>query len=121
MAQGGRRLSRRRFVTLTIATTLAVSLLPSEGARAADLGRSTIVWSDVDRSFQWAKKAIDDVGATNAWMRDFAVNADGTYPFQPSTIETRKYFARAVVMALAPNEVVDPSITFADLDPSDTF
>lgn len=112
---------RRRFVTLTIATTLAVSVLPSEAARAADLGRSTIVWSDVDQSFQWAKKAIDDVAATNAWMRDFAVNADGTYAFQPSTIETRKYFARAVVMALAPNEVVDPSITFADLDSSDTF
>jgi cell wall-associated NlpC family hydrolase len=121
MAQGGRRLFRRRFVTLAIATSLAVSLLPSEGARAADRGRSTIVWSDVDQSFQWAKKAIDDVGATNAWMRDFAINADGTYPFEPSTIETRKYFARAVVMALAPTEAVDPSITFADLDPSDTF
>jgi cell wall-associated NlpC family hydrolase len=120
MAQGG-RLLKRRFVTLAIATTLAVSLLPFGAAHATARGRSTIVWSDVDRSFSWAKTAIDDVGSTNAWMRDFAVNADGTYPFQPSTIETRKYFARAVVMALAPSEVVDPSITFADLDPSDTF
>ena len=56
-----------------------------------------------------------------SWMRDFAPNPDGTYPFQPSTIETRKYFARAVVMAFAPTETVDPSITFADLDPSDAF
>ena len=54
-------------------------------------------------------------------MRDFAPNPDGTYPFQPNTIETRKYFARAVVMALAPTETVDPAITFADLDPSDAF
>ena len=54
-------------------------------------------------------------------MRDFAPNPDGTYPFQPDTIETRKYFARAVVMALAPDETVDPSITFPDLDPSDAF
>jgi cell wall-associated NlpC family hydrolase len=54
-------------------------------------------------------------------MRDFAPNPDGTYPFQPDTIETRKYFARAVVMALAPTEIVDPTITFPDLDPSDAF
>lgn len=84
-------------------------------------GRSTIVWSDLDKSTRWAKAAINHVGATNEWMRDFAPNPDGTYPFQPSTIETRKYFARAVVMALAPAETVDPSITFADLDPGDSF
>ncbi|MEP6973411.1 MAG: NlpC/P60 family protein [Actinomycetota bacterium] len=120
MAQGG-RLLRRRYVTLAIAITLAVSLLPFESARAATQRRSTIVWSDVDQSFTWAETAIDDVGATNEWMRDFAPNADGTYPFQPSTIETRKYFARAVVLAFAPNEAVDPSITFSDLDPSDVF
>jgi cell wall-associated NlpC family hydrolase len=84
-------------------------------------GRSTIVWSDLDKSTRWARSAINYVGATNEWMRDFAPNPDGTYPFQPSTIETRKYFARAVVMALAPDETMDPSITFADLDPSDAF
>ena len=70
---------------------------------------------------EWARSAINYVGATNDWMRDFAPNPDGTYPFQPSTIETRKYFARAVVMAFAPTETVDPSITFTDLDPSDAF
>jgi cell wall-associated NlpC family hydrolase len=141
------------MVTLTMATTLAVSILPSHAAQAADArllrlgergsgpppipvvlprthrdlergaaGRSSgIVWSDLDKSTRWAKTAINYVGATNEWMRDFAPNADGTYPFQPSTIETRKYFARAVVMALAPAETVDPAITFADLDPSDAF
>ena len=46
-------------------------------------------------------------------MRDFAANADGTYPFQPDMIETRKYFARAVVKAFAPDAAVDAAITFA--------
>jgi cell wall-associated NlpC family hydrolase len=54
-------------------------------------------------------------------MRDFAPEADGRYPFQPSTIETRKYFARAVVRAFAPTATVDPTITFADVDPNDPF
>ncbi len=90
-------------------------------ARSATGRSSGIVWSDLDKSTRWAKTAINYVGATNDWMRDFAPNADGTYPFQPATIETRKYFARAVVMAFAPAETVDPSITFADLDPSDAF
>ena len=103
-------------------TAFAVSMLPSHEALAASAGRtSTIVWSDLDTSTSWARQAIDYVGGTNEWMRDFAPNADGTYPFQPSTVETRKYLARAVVMALAPTETVDPSITFADLDPSDAF
>ena len=113
----GERLLRHRIVTLAIATMLALSSMSAADAK----GRDGIVWSDVDATFAWAKMAIDDVGATNAWMRDFAINTDGTYPFQPSTIETRKYFARAVVMALAPDEPVDPAITFTDLDPSDTF
>ena len=143
---------RRRTITLTVAFTLAFSLLPSHGAQATVArssqlgdagsgappipvvlprtrtddsargnGRSSIVWSDLDGSTKWAKEAINYVGAANEWMRDFAPNPDGTYPFQPNTIETRKYFARAVVMALAPIETVDPSITFADLDPSDAF
>ena len=109
---------------MAMATTVALALLPAHAALAATSrgeGRSTIVWSDLDKSTRWARSAINYVGATNGWMRDFAPNPDGTYPFQPSTIETRKYFARAVVMAFAPTETVDPSITFADLDPSDAF
>jgi cell wall-associated NlpC family hydrolase len=150
----GRGSFRRRILTLAIATSLAVPLLPSHEALAeaehrpaigeAGSGppplpvvvprihhvgsaisraarRSEIVWSDLDRSTRWARAAINHVAATNDWMRDFAPNDDGTYPFQPSTIETRRYFARAVVLALAPEEAVDPTITFADLDPSDPF
>jgi hypothetical protein len=119
MAPGGRRF-RFRLVTFAIASTVALSLLPA-GAAHAGSSRSSIVWSDVDATFKWARPAVDDVGGVNAWMRDFAPNPDGTYPFQPSTIETRKYFARAVVMALAPTQPIDPTITFADLDPSDPF
>jgi len=107
------------MVTMAMATMVAVALLPSHAAQAD--GRSTIVWSDLDKSTRWARPAINYVGATNDWMRDFAPSPDGTYAFQPSTIETRKYFARAVVMAFAPTETVDPSITFTDLDPSDAF
>lgn len=107
---------------MAMATTVVLALLPSHAAQASiTAGRSTIVWSDLDKSTRWARSAINYVGATNDWMRDFAPNPDGTYPFLPSTIETRKYLARAVVMAFAPTEAVDPSITFTDLDPSDTF
>ena len=94
-------------------------------ARAADRSiarsRTTIVWSDVNPSYRWARPAIDYVGAANEWMRDLAPNPDGTYPFEPATIETRKYFARAVVQAFAPLQPVDPTITFPDVDPSDAF
>jgi cell wall-associated NlpC family hydrolase len=107
---------------MAMAMAMALALLPPHAAQAARAdGRSTIVWSDLDRSTRWARSAINYVGGTNGWMRDFAPNPDGTYLFQPSTIETRKYFARAVVMAFAPTETVDPSITFTDLDPSDAF
>ena len=109
---------------MAMVTTVALALLPAHAALAATSrgdGRSTIVWSDLDKSTRWARSAINYVGATNDWMRDFAPNPDGTYPFLPSTIETRKYLARAVVMAFAPTEIVDPAITFTDLDPSDAF
>jgi cell wall-associated NlpC family hydrolase len=36
-------------------------------------------------------------------------------------VETRKYLARAVVKAFAPGASVDPTITFTDLDPTQTF
>jgi cell wall-associated NlpC family hydrolase len=81
----------------------------------------TFRWSDLDPSDAWAKTAIDYVGKSHDWMRDFAAKADGTVPFKPDTIETRKYFARAAVKAFAPHAVVDPSITFPDLDPTQTF
>ncbi len=98
-----------------------MSLLSPGDANATPRDTSPVVWSDVVAPYLWAKTAIDHVAGDNLWMRDFAANPDGTYPFQPSTIETRKYFARAVVMALAPTQPVDPTIAFPDLDPSDPF
>ena len=57
----------------------------------------------------------------NDWMRDFPANPDGSYPFRPGATETRKYFARAVVRAFAPEAAVDSSIAFADLDTTQQF
>jgi cell wall-associated NlpC family hydrolase len=54
-------------------------------------------------------------------MRDFAANANGSYPFKPDMIETRKYLARTIVKAFAPGAVVDPQIQFSDLDPTQSF
>jgi cell wall-associated NlpC family hydrolase len=145
MAQGGRQL-RRRLAALVIVIASGAAMLPAQPAhaaptahvangeagtgqpslpirapRATETRRAEIVWSDVDATYKWAKAAINYVGGTNGWMRDFVANTDGTYAFQPATIETRKYFARAVVQAFAPTEAVDPAITFGDLDPSDVF
>ena len=71
-------------------------------------------WSDVP-SGSWARNAIDYVGETYRWMRDYPEDADGRTPFKPGRVETRKLFARAAVKAFAPHAEVDPSITFNDL------
>jgi cell wall-associated NlpC family hydrolase len=78
-------------------------------------------WSDLSARDAWAKAAINYVGKAHDWMRDFAANPNGTYPFRPRLLETRKYFARALAKAFAPNAVVDPSIVFPDLDPGQSF
>jgi hypothetical protein len=91
-------------------------VVPTSSARGA-----TFKWSDLDASDAWARPAIDYVGKAKDWMRDFAPGADGKVPFKPDMIETRKYLARAAVKAFAPGEDVDPSITFPDLEPSQTF
>jgi cell wall-associated NlpC family hydrolase len=143
-------LVRRRRVSLALLLAVAIGALPQPAAvalpslerpsswtRAGEPGAGTpaipvvrnartsakrdVVWSDVDEDERWARAAIDHVGATYDWMRDFAPDPDGRYPFQPQTIQTRKYFARAVVLAFAPTDTVDPTITFTDLDPGDPF
>jgi cell wall-associated NlpC family hydrolase len=148
MHRGGTRL-RGRVSALAVMVALGTSLL-SGGATAdaggavgstgtitvGDLGTgvpgfafvrpraskpSNLRWSDMDPSDAWAKPAIDFVGATHSWMRDCAPNADGSYPFRPDMIETRKYFARTLVKAFAPDAVVDPRITFPDIDPTQSF
>ncbi len=86
-------------------------------ARAAMLRAQSIVWSDVPTPF-WAGWAIHYVGSSFPWMRDFARNPNGTYPFRPNMLEPRKLFARSVVEAFASTATTDPAITFSDL-PSD--
>jgi len=80
------------------------------------LARTTtgIVWSDVPDD-HWARRAIDLVAGTNDWMRDFRQAEDGTYPFKPDALETRRLFARAMVRAFAPDATPDPDLTFPDL------
>ena len=78
-------------------------------------------WSDLGGPYAWVRQAANWVGKTNRWMRDYPVNADGTYPFRPTRLETRKYFARALVRALAPGDTPDPDISFPDLDGASPF
>ena len=79
-----------------------------------------IRWSDVPKS-HWARNAIDEVAAANDWMRDFAQDADETYPFKPDALESRGLFARSVALALAPDAAPDPDMSFPDLPEDDRF
>ena len=92
--------------------------LGSDAYRRTATKAATVTFSDLDMSDTWAKDGIIWVAKTNSWMLDFAPNADGTYNFRPDAIETRKYFARSVVRAFAPDAAPDPSIVFNDLDTS---
>src|SRR5262245_42483361 len=85
----------------------AASSMPSSGRKAGEAGSgppswsapasalaadgalttTTVRWSDVPHSL-WAHTAIDYVGATNDWMRDWKADADGTYAFQPDRRES---------------------------------
>jgi cell wall-associated NlpC family hydrolase len=79
---------------------------------------TTVTFADLGMSDAWAKEGIVWVAKTNSWMLDFAPNTDGTYDFRPDAVERRKYFARSVVRAFAPDEEPDPTIVFDDLDAS---
>src|SRR5262245_18143675 len=94
---------------------------PTSADRSTASVDPAITFSDLDASDAWAKEAGRWVAATNDWMRDYAANGDGTYPFRPDRIETRKQFARSVVEAFAPDEVPDASIVFPDLDASSAW
>ncbi|MEP6477358.1 MAG: NlpC/P60 family protein [Actinomycetota bacterium] len=94
---------------------------PLVPANVATLSRSaSVTWSDVPRDF-WARQAIDYVGETFGWMRDYRASDDGTVPFKPGKLENRRLLAKAVVSAFAPNATVDPSITFDDLSSESRF
>lgn len=149
MVCGGERI-RRRVLTLAI-TASSLALLPigtTQNAVATPVSRAGVTagddgsgpaplpvhlrpralragpkikWSDLGANTAWVRPAVNYVGALNDWMRDFPSNADGSYPFRPGVIETRKYFARAVVRAFAPHGAVDGSIAFTDLDATHPF
>jgi hypothetical protein len=104
---------RRRLLAVLVALGC---LAPTAGrALAATNG---IRWSDVPRR-HWARAAVNLVGATNDWMRDYPAKADGTYPFHPNDLESRSLFARSVVRAFAPQEPADPAVSFPDLPAED--
>ncbi len=148
MLRGGTWLRRRTTTLAIIVTSLGVVCATGTTAHAVGSGTPAIArqgdadtgppsfpvvlpasarnapsirWSDLTAADAWAKPAIDFVAGANTWMRDFPANADGTLPFRPGVTETRKYFARAVVKAFAPGAVPDPSMTFTDLQPTQTF
>lgn len=79
-----------------------------------------VQWSDVEKK-HWARGAIDYVGATNDWMRDYKADDDGTFPFRPNTLERRSLFARSVVRAFAPEASVAPQLSFPDLPQTERF
>ncbi len=99
-------------------SALPVVYPPSSAGRTLATAVPQIRFSDLTASDNWAKEGIRYVAGTNDWMRDFTANSDGSYPFRPQAVERRKYLARSVVLAFAPDEAPDPSIVFPDLDAS---
>ena len=80
-----------------------------------------MTWTDLGSDDVWAKPAINHVAGTYDWMRDFAPDQDGNWSFKPDRFETRKRWARAIVLAFDPDAEPDPAVTFTDLDPADPF
>jgi len=94
----------------------------SDEAAQADraLATTEVRWSDVPNSL-WAHNAIDYVGATNDWMRDWKPDADGRYAFQPDRRESRRLFARALFRAFGKGLQQDEGLSFPDLPSDDRF
>jgi len=110
-------MAQRRPAALLVALVfLALAQSGPASARVTD----GVTWSDVPKR-HWARTAIDHVGAMNDWMRDYSANADGSYPFRPNRLESRRLFARSAVRAFAPEEPTDPAIVFSDLPAEDRF
>ena len=113
------------FVSLALITPAqaGVSIAGGENGSGAPapaaprVSQASLGFTDVgDSSLAFATSAIKYVAVTNQWMADF-----GTDKFRPTIPESRALFARAIVEAFAPEEPIDPAITFSDLDETDPF
>jgi hypothetical protein len=94
---------------------------PVDLSRAQRLRMTSEAWTDLGADDRWAKAAIDHVAGTYDWMRDYAPDRDGNWRFKPDAFESRKWWARAIVRAFAPDEEPDPAVTFTDLETTDPF
>jgi cell wall-associated NlpC family hydrolase len=94
---------------------------PSHTTRSERLLIPSMTWTDLGSDDVWAKPAINHVAGTYDWMRDFAPDRDGNWSFKPDRFETRKRWARAMVLAFDPDAEPDPAVTFTDLDPTNPF
>jgi cell wall-associated NlpC family hydrolase len=99
--------ARRLLVRMVVViVTISGTLLSAQSAYA---------YTDVTSTY-WDYTAITYVATTNTWMRDY-----GSTYFKPTTIEIRKFLARALVKTFAPTATVDTTITFTDLPATDPF
>jgi len=96
------------------------SMKDTHGADRALTTTGVVRWSDVPNSL-WAHNAIDFVGATNDWMRDWKPDADGRYAFEPDRHESRRLFARAMFRAFGKGLAEDANLSFSDLPSTDRF
>jgi hypothetical protein len=109
----GPRSTCRLIVALALVLAAVGPLTPA-AADAGD-GSTAPAWADVSPK-HWARVAIDFVAHEHNWMNDY-----GSTHFRPNGLETRKYLAHAMVMAFAPDEPIDPTITFGDMATTDPF
>jgi cell wall-associated NlpC family hydrolase len=98
--------TKRRAITFLVAVVgAAATVLTATPASAA--------FTDVPAKY-WAAPAIHQVALERVWLQDY-----GTAVFHPEELLARRHLARAAVLAFAPSDPVDPSITFTDLPSSD--
>ena len=90
---------------------------PSPQMTARDhrrMAASTGMFADL-AGFGWARTAVRYVAGAHDYMANYPANPDGSYDFHPAAMENKIRFARALVLAFAPDVAIDPSITFTDV------
>ncbi|MFN2544683.1 MAG: C40 family peptidase [Actinomycetota bacterium] len=106
--------SRMSRGVVVMMLALLSSMLGSPASGATDGGQSSS-WKDVPPK-HWARAAVDFVAGDHTWMQDY-----GSALFRPNAEESRKYLARAIVIAFAQTEPIDPLTRFDDLPATDAF